>query len=378
MVALVLVCMARSKRRQSKRRQSNRRSVAERSPVKRAAASRRHLQRPSSTSNTPVTSTPPAFAPDGDMADRYYAMAEAMNTRGAMEMAVPFYRQAITLLLAERASLQQKLGGASAQRLPEELPLDDLHGLLEAAESLGQTASAVPAPAATDVRAQTPSPVSAEAQIAELAAELGKENALQVIAGLKAIAEGSGGQLPAAGLALLGKAQMLLGHAADGLQSFEAAMAAAPGDPELQINAGAARLATGDGKGALALLRRVWQQGFESLEPSSQRALLRNLSAAEANAGYLTGALQLRLKWLAMDPKAVPIATWINWARQGLDDKDKSSPVRQAAIALLQGLQRAVPTDRTVLQSLADALEDQGDFREASLLYRQLLRPQQA
>ena len=141
------------------------------------------------------------------MADRYYAMAETMNTRGAMEMAVPCDRQAITLLLAERASLQQKLGGASAQPVAQELPLDELHGLLEAAKALGQSAS-MPAPTATDVRAQAapaaamaPGPSitreSIEAQIAELATELGKENALQVIAGLKALADAAGGQLPA-------------------------------------------------------------------------------------------------------------------------------------------------------------------------------------
>ena len=74
------------------------------------------------------------------MADRYYAMAETMNTRGAMEMAVPFYRQAIALLLAEREALQQKLGGADAQPVAEALPLNELQGLLEAAEALGKPA----------------------------------------------------------------------------------------------------------------------------------------------------------------------------------------------------------------------------------------------
>ena len=143
---------------------------------------------------------------------------------------------------------------------------------------------------------------SIEAQIAELASELGK-NALQVIAGLKALADAAGGQLPASGLALLGKAQMLLGKPADGLQSFEAALAASPSDAELQINTGAARLVNGDAQGALALMRGVWQQGLDALQPSSQQALLRNLSAAEAKAGYLAGALQLRLKWFQRDPR---------------------------------------------------------------------------
>ena len=321
------------------------------------------------------------------MADRYYAMAENMNTRGAMEMAVPFYRQAITLLLAERASLQQKLGGASAQQLAQELPMDELHGLLKAAEALGQSSStSMQVPASTDVSAQVATPPatgpsiagpSIEAQIAELASELGKENALQVMAGLKALANAACGQLPASGLALLGKAQMLLGKPADGLQSFNAALAAAPGDRELQINTGAAQLANGNAQEALALLRGVWQQGLESLQPSSQQALLRNLSAAEAKAGFLAGALQLRLKWFQLNPQANPLERWLGWAKQGLESSEKDSPVRLAALALLQALQKAQPEDRNLLQHLADALEDQGDYREASLLYRQLLRPQQ-
>ena len=68
---------------------------------------------------------------------------------------------------------------------------------------------------------------------------------------------------------------------------------------------------------------------------------------------------------------------WLSWAQQGLEDSDKTSPVRQAALALLTALQQAVPEERSLVQVLADALEDQGDYREAALLYRQLLRPQQ-
>lgn len=311
------------------------------------------------------------------MADRYYAMAEEMNTRGAMELAVPFYRQAVALLLAEREALQQQLGGGQAQPVADALPIDELHGLLEAAEALGQqqaAPSAEPSSAFNNVPLKAP---NLEAQIAELASELGKENALQVIAGLKALADAAGGQLPASGLALLGKAQMLLGQPADGLQSFKAALAAAPNDVELQINTGAARLANGDAQGALVLLRRVWQQGLDALQPSSQQALLRNLSAAEAKAGYLAGALQLRLKWFQRDPQAVPMQRWLTWAQQGLEGTDKASSVRQAAMALLTALQQAAPEERSLVQALADALEDQGDYREAALLYRQLLRPQQ-
>ena len=307
------------------------------------------------------------------MADRYYAMAETMNTRGAMEMAVPFYRQAIALLLAERETLQQKLGGGDAQPVAEALPLDELQGLLEAAEALGKPA--VDDPMAADAPAAEPEEPPLEDQIAELASELGADNARQVMAGLKALAERAGGSLPASGLALLGKTQMLLGQSADGLQSFEAALAAAPGEIDLQINAGAARLSTGDVEGALVLLRGVWQQGMDGLAPAHQQALLRNLSAAEAQAGHGAAALQLRLKWFQRDAQAVPLQRWLDWVQQGLKGTEKGSPLRDAALALLQGLQQAFPTDRNLLQLLADSLEDQGDYRDAALLYRQLLRP---
>lgn len=307
------------------------------------------------------------------MADRYYAMAETMNTRGAMEMAVPFYRQAIALLLAERQTLQQKLGGGDAQPVAEELPLQELQGLLEAAEALGKPV--VDDPMAADAHAAEPAEPPLEDQIAELASELGADNASQVMVGLKALAERAGGSLPVSGLALLGKTQMMLGQSADGLQSFEAALAAAPEAIDLQINTGAARLAVGDVEGALALLRAVWQLGLESLEPAHQQALLRNLSAAEARAGHGAAALQLRLKWFQRDAQAVPLQRWLEWAQQGLNGSAKGSPLRDAALALLQALHQASPADRTLLQLLADALEDQGDYRDAALLYRQLLRP---
>ena len=341
------------------RRRSSRRSAAEKTPSQHLQNVSR-AQHSSSDSVPSVTNTP--VGTNGSNADRYYAMAEEMNTRGAMELAVPFYRQAVALLLSEREALQEKLGGGAAKPVRDAFPAEALSGLLEAAAT-SPAAEADP---------------TLEAQIAELASELGKENALQVMAGLRALAETSSGQLPPSGLSLLAKAQMLLGQFVDGLQTFEAALAAAPADRDLQINAGAARLSTGDVQGALRLLRGVWAQGFDTLNASSQQALLRNLSTAEAKAGHLAGALQLRLKWFLHNPKAQPLDKWLSWAQRGLEGSEKGSPVREAALALLQGLHKAAPDDRNLLQHLADALEAQGDYRDASLLYRQLLRPQQS
>ena len=51
-----------------------------------------------------------AIQKDSFSADRYYAIAEVMNQRGALELAVPFYRQAFALLVAERNVLKKMLG----------------------------------------------------------------------------------------------------------------------------------------------------------------------------------------------------------------------------------------------------------------------------
>ena len=47
------------------------------------------------------------------LADRYHDLAEAMNARGSMELAVPFYRQAVALLLAERPQWRAAFPGPS-------------------------------------------------------------------------------------------------------------------------------------------------------------------------------------------------------------------------------------------------------------------------
>ena len=301
--------------------------------------------------------------PDGSAASRYYDMAESLNVRGAMEMAVPFYRQAIALLLAERENLQAQLGGAASTPVGSDLPLDELHGLLKSAEALGiESTQAAAGP-------------SVEDQIQELASELNQASALQVMAGLKAIADRSGQPMPASGLALLAKAQMLLGKKEDGLKSFEAALAAEPNSIDFKINTGAARLATGDLDGALLLLRGVHRAGINDLDPKTLSALFRNLSAAEARANQFDEALKLRLKWFQSAPESVSVDRWLKWAREGLALPVQEEPARRLALELLKALQAQNPHEREMMQCLASAFEDQGEFRKASLLYRELLRP---
>ncbi|MFL0789977.1 MAG: tetratricopeptide repeat protein [Prochlorococcus sp.] len=320
------------------------------------------------------------FDQDNTMADRYYSMAETMNTRGAMELAVPFYRQAIALLLAERQDLRQEIAGVPSTTASN-LPMDDLHGLLEAAQGLAQAQrpgniSAAEEKTSSSARITHQPDIDKpdlEGRIKELAEELNSGTANQVLAGLNVLG-GEQGNLPASGLMLKGKAQMLQGERKKALASFEQALALAPEKTDIRINTGAARLTNGDGPGALKLLRQVYREGLDFLEASKQKAVLRNLASAESKAGVPEVALRLRLQWLRLDPNALPLDRWLGWAKAGLQ-KPVNNPERIEAIALLKELQKHSPDEVKVLEPLAIALEEQGEFREASLIYRKLLRP---
>ncbi len=316
------------------------------------------------------------------MADRYYAIAETMNTRGAMELAVPFYRQAVALLLCERDNLRQQLPEGQSDPANKALSIDELHGLLEAAqawegqqgEDLKNNLEDNTNPKQTEqtqaIEATRP---SLDSRINELAEELTPSSAQQVLVGLLEL-EKEANSLPASGLSLRGKALMLQGEQTAALASFEAAMALAPKQADLRINTGGARLANGDASGALNLLHQVHREGLEQLNKPTGNALLRNLGTAESQAGNVAAALRIRHQWLLLNPAAVPLQRWLNWAQKGLE-KPNSDQARQEAIAMLKDLHRLAPDQRSVMEALAMGLEEEGDYRQASLLYRKLLRP---
>jgi Tfp pilus assembly protein PilF len=336
-----------------------------------------HGEAASSAARGPDQAQPRRGRPPADdaLADRYYAMAEEMNSRGAMELAVPFYRQALALLLAEREQLRAQLPEAPEPR-PQALPLDQLHGLLEAAQSWDQQQPAAGSHG-TAGRAQPPAPpnpAELEAALAELQDDLSAASAHQVLAALEEL-EADHGTLPADGHGLRGKALLLGGQAQGAVKSFEQACQADPGRVDLQINHGGALLAADQAAAAQQALRQVYQQHYQQLEGSTKTALLRNLATAEARCGELATALHLRRQWLALDPQAEASERWLQWAQQGLAD-GQSEAAGQAALQLLQCLHQCRPGERPVMQALADALEARGDYRQASLLYRDLLRPQ--
>lgn len=307
-----------------------------------------------------------------DIVTQYYDIAEAMNNRGAMDMAVPFYRQAIALLLAERESLNSKLKSGLDNHPISELTVHNSDLLLH--DNNCATNDSVDS-AAFETRKflETKAIEEVEVRISELSKELSKNNALQVMAGLKIIAKENNEYLPPSGLSLLGKLQAMLGRPSDALESFEAALDQSPQDIDFQINVGAARLTVGNVSGALDILRSVFSRGLSPLSKSQRRALLRNLASAEDASGDSHAALNIRFEWFKCDAVALPVNTWLQWIQQSLREADHPSPFRQQAILFLKAIWEANPNDRQLLQSLADALEEQGDYREAARLYRKLL-----
>jgi len=281
------------------------------------------------------------------LADRYFAMAEEMNSRGAMELAVPFYRQALTLLMAERKQQQQKL------------PADQLHGLLAAAEHWQQQ----------------PVPVlDIEQSIAELTEDLNQASAQQVLAALEEL-ENKKGLLPSNGYALRGNACILLGNPEAAVQAFQSGCKAEPTRLDLHINHGGALLASGETEAALSVLRSVYKNQLDLLASNEKTALLRNLAAAEAKEGDFATALALRMEWLNENPNGQPIERWLNWVQQGLAEQQPGA-TKDQALRLLKRLHELHPAESLVTEALAEAFENSGFYQEASLLYRTLLRPQ--
>ena len=297
--------------------------------------------------------------PQGDnssapMADRYYELAESMNSRGAIELAVPFYRQALALLLEERKQLRQLVPEAQLGDA-DQISEGEIQGLI--------------------TKAAEEKDVDLEARIAELAEELTVQSARQVLAGVNELLALSGSrQLPASAHSLQGKAHLLMGEKDDALRAFAAARTADPKSPQHALNLAASLLTKQRHQEALDLLRPLHQLGLVAFPPELREPLLRNLATAELQAGQPLAALQLRRQWLQLNPQAVPVERWLKWSRLGFETA-KGDPCRMEALAFLQDLHRLMPAVRAVKETLAEALEAEGDYRQAALLYRDLLRP---
>ena len=279
------------------------------------------------------------LASDANLFERYYAIAEAMNGRGAMEMAVPFYRQAIALLMAERAGVGPEL---EQQLEPEAEPGMDAH--------------------------------SFAARLKELEQDLSPVNTAEVLAALEDLESQWQGDPQPELLGLRAKTLILSNQMGHALAVFEQALALAPHQAALQINVGAARLATGDANGAWQLLSQLHQRGIDELEPRLQEALLRNLIKASELCTERRSSVNLWLELLQRSPDSQPLELWLEWAQQAQAAAVNHDPVELETF--LRALWQQFPAERQAPQLLAELLEQQGEYQQAALIYRDLLRPQ--
>jgi Tfp pilus assembly protein PilF len=205
-------------------------------------------------------------------------------------------------------------------------------------------------------------------ELQELAEDLCAANAEQVLALLDGMdVQEAPAAVQAERLAVMGKALLLLEQLEASVAAYREAMALAPERQELLINSGAALLLLGDSAAALEQLRQV---ELDADAPARQRtAWLRNRATAEERAGDAAIAQQLRLQLLEHSPDAQEPERWLAWAKQWREQGDGA-----AALQVLQVLRAGGASGSELLEPLAELLEEQGAYREAALVYRELLR----
>jgi tetratricopeptide (TPR) repeat protein len=309
------------------------------SPAKRSSTSRAGREKARSPEAPPL--------PLGDaqvLIRRCHAIAEELNKRGALDLAVPFYRQTIALLLADAASSPRAEPACLAQ--------------LDAA-----SLTTFPVQTAEHL------PPELDQHLLALEQDLSKANALTVRKLLLDIEEQVGQTHPGL-IALLAKTYVLEGDFEQSRLRYEQALALAPADPKLIVNTAAAYMACGDCQSALNLLRPLARQRQHITDSSIVRSLLSNLAIAEMEAGSVDAAASLRVELAGLDPDALPLQDWLDDARRWSEMGH-----RQETKKLLIALRAVYPSDRGVLEFLGLLLEELGDFREAALIYRDLLRP---
>ena len=286
------------------------------------------------------------------LAERCYAIAEALNARAELSLAVPFYRQAVTLLMALRQRDLQQVAAVNPGEadLVQELDPGGNSGGLEHAPS-------------------TALPRDLQAHIRALGDDLTFDNAVTVRQVLQDLLAGLPQPDPQL-LALLAKTHVLEGDLALALPYFQAALELDPEDVRLAVNCGGALLACGDHAEALRLLRPLARQAGTIDDPAVLRVVLVNLSAAELEAGNVRDAARWRAELAGLSPDDVPVDDWVedacSWVEAGLGEEAKG---------LLIALRAIYPRHVPLLQLLAETFERCGEFRDAALVYRDLLRP---
>jgi len=171
-------------------------------------------------------------------------------------------------------------------------------------------------------------------------------------------------------LGLLAKTYLYQGELESALALYQQALALEPLDPKLILNTAAASLALGDRTTALKLLRPLARRRHTLNDARVVCSLLSNLALAELEVGQVAEAAHLRAELAGRSPDTVPLQDWLEDARRWAEMGN-----RHDAKGLLVALRAVHPRHRGVLELLAQILEELGEFRDAALVYRDLLRP---
>jgi tetratricopeptide (TPR) repeat protein len=322
------------------------------------------------------------------LANRYFSYAEELNQRGAPDLAAAFYRQAYTML---RSSVPGEIPGMSRND-----PMDDTYPSIYAPQpeselEEGDTADATQpesepdvgssildlnhenstalaeAEASTPEKQATESTVSTESylqQIADMATRLSGDTAREISDKLKTITQ-AGFRHPELHR-LQGLTALHLQDTSMAKEHFREALAIDPMHYSSLVNLGGLLLPGGQHEEAITFLNRALQ----SVDPESQEALpaLANLALAHQAAGRKMdeALLVLRIHRLRngyiRNERLLTAATTLE--QMGEDT---------SAIELLTWLGEKAPSD-TNLRPLASLLERRGEYKEAAIIYRQLLQ----
>jgi tetratricopeptide (TPR) repeat protein len=337
------------------------------------------------------------------LANRYFSYAEELNQRGAPDLAAAFYRQAYTMLQSSvpggipgvlrsdpRDDVHPSIytpqpeselgeGDSTFAPKPESEPDEGSSTYSPQPESEPDVGSSIldlnhdnssglaEAEASTPEKKATESTVSTESylqQIADMATRLSGDTAHEISDELKIITQ-AGFRHPELHR-LQGLTALHLQDTSMAIEHFREALAIDPMHYSSLVNLGGLLLPGGQHEEAITFLNRALQ----SVDPESQEALpaLANLALAHQAAGKKMdeALLVLRIHRLRngyiRNERLLTAATTLE--QMGEDT---------SAIELLTWLGEKMPSD-TTLRPLASLLERRGEYKEAAIIYRQLLQ----
>ena len=347
---------------------------------------------------------PVELAHQAELANRYFNYGEELNHRGAPELAAAFYRQAYTML---RCGLKSELsGGRQAEpgigqrggpggeprdelrlenhdsiyahppgnELPEDFLTPGLNlgsldrpgspGSLGNIDSTGILVASEAATPENQIIASTTTTEERLQQIADMAARLSKNTAPEIGDELIKITR-TGFRHPELHR-LQGLTALHLQDNSTAMEHFREALAMDPMHYSSLVNLGGLLLPGGQYEEAITLLNRALQR----VDPESPEALpaLANLSLAhQATGRKMDEALLLlrihRLKaGYIRNERLLTAATTME--QMGEDT---------SAIEILTWLSEQEPSNE-ILRPLASLLERRGQYKEAAMIYRQLLQ----